>query len=348
MALANAQRPAFAPHRPSHRGLDRIAVILNKNAKRVTPRVRREIESIAPPHADVFFTESIEQADFVIRRVIDSGYGKIVTGGGDGTVLNTIDKALAHIDARGYTDCPEFAVLKLGTGNAIADFLGAGDVTHDLSRVDTAPVRNVDLIDMGGQRTTFAGFGYDAHVLNNYHALRQKAERFALTRALYKSALGYVITGVMRTVPELMLRRPDWRVKVINTGGIGRQLDPKGRVIRRIAPGSVAYEGGFGLVCFGTTPYYGYKFNMMPWADKTDGMFQLRVLDLSPVGAVRHLRAAWKGTLDHPGLTDLQLTSCRLEFSEPTPFQVSGDAAGTRDAIDLRVIDPIACTQFAS
>ncbi len=134
MALANAQRPAFAPHRPSHRGLDRIAVILNKNAKRVTPRVRREIESIAPPHADVFFTESIEQADFVIRRVIDSGYGKIVTGGGDGTVLNTIDKALAHIDARGYTDCPEFAVLKLGTGNAIADFLGAGDVTHDLSR----------------------------------------------------------------------------------------------------------------------------------------------------------------------------------------------------------------------
>jgi len=310
--------------------------------------MRKKIETVAPEHADVFFTESIEQADFIIRRVIDSGYSKIVTGGGDGTVLNTIDKALSHMDSRGYSQQPDFAVLKLGTGNAIADFLGADSVSDDIGRLDTAPVRPLDLIDMGGRRTTFAGFGYDAHVLNHYHSMRQSAERFALTRAIYKTAAGYVVTGVTRTVPELMLRRPNWRVRVINTGGIGRQLDGKGRVIRGIAPGSIAYEGTFGLACFGTTPYYGYKFNMMPWADKTDGLFQLRILDVSPMGAVRHLRAAWKGTLDIPELTDLQLSACRLEFAEPTPFQVGGDAAGTRNSIDLSISDPINCVNFGA
>ena len=348
MAYANVQRIAFAPKRTAHSSEGRIAVILNKNAKRVTPRMRRKIESVAPAHADIFFTESLEQADFVIRRVIDSGYGKIVTGGGDGTVLHTIDKALRRLNDRGYGQQPDFAVLKLGTGNAIADFIGAGSVQSDLSRIDTAPVRPLDLIDMGDRTTTFAGFGYDAHVLNHYHAMRESAERFALTRALYKTAAGYVITGVTRTVPELMLRRPNWRVRVINTGGIGLQLDGQGHVIRRIAPGSVAYEGSFGLVCFGTTPYYGYKFNMMPWADKTDGLFQLRVLDVSPVGAVRHLPAAWKGTLDIPALTDLQLSACRLEFAEPTPFQIGGDAAGERSSIDLSIADAINVVDFGA
>ena len=104
------------------------------------PKVRRRIEDALPDSADIFYTESLEQARFIIRRIVDSGYHTLVTGGGDGTVVNTIDEALNR-DARGYGHCPRFAVLKLGTGNAIADFLGAGSVQRDLENIDTAPAR---------------------------------------------------------------------------------------------------------------------------------------------------------------------------------------------------------------
>ncbi|MEZ4470145.1 MAG: diacylglycerol kinase family protein [bacterium] len=115
---------------------ERTAVILNKNAKRVTERVRRRIVEVAP-EADVFFTETLEQAKFVTRRVVDSGYGTVVTGGGDGTVVNTIQDVLDRVETTGR-ERPRFGVLRLGTGNAVADFLGARDYARDL-RTSAAP-----------------------------------------------------------------------------------------------------------------------------------------------------------------------------------------------------------------
>jgi hypothetical protein len=77
--------PEFAQRRsegvqetPSAR---RTAVILNANAKRVTEKVRRDVTEVVP-HADVFYTQSLEEAAFVTRRVADNGYDFVFTGGG--------------------------------------------------------------------------------------------------------------------------------------------------------------------------------------------------------------------------------------------------------------------------
>ncbi len=342
---ASVENEFVAPQNDGSRA-DRVAVILNKNAKRVGPKVRQRVEAALPSNADIFYTESLEQARFIIRRIVDSGYQTLVTGGGDGTVVNTIDEALKHRDERGYAHCPRFAVLKLGTGNAIADFLGAGTVQDDLGSLDAAPVRWMDLINVNGRRTTFAGFGWDAHILNNYDRMRESAERFSPTRALFKTVGGYLVAGLGKSVPEFILQRPSWKVKVINTGGIGLELDGDGNVIRRIAPGAVAYEGSVKMGCFGTTPYYGYKMNIMPFADRTSGMMHLRLVDINPMRAVASLREIWSGDFKHPGCHDFQLSGCQLEFEEEIPFQVAGDAAGEVKSLEIKMDHPVRCANF--
>lgn len=346
--MSNAQRiQVLDDARPEGVNAHRAAIILNKNAKRVTERVRRRIIEGARD-ADVFFTESLEQAQFVTRRVVGAGYGTVVTGGGDGTVANAIQSVLDEVDRVGAPR-PRFGVLRLGTGNAVADFLGAGGYADDLKRIHDAETRPMDLLRIDGEtRTTFAGFGWDALILNNYERMKGAAERFMLTRALFKSAAGYVISGIGHSVPELLLRQPRWNVKVRNTGGMAFRLDAAGNVVERFAPGALVYDGPVRMACFGTTPYYGFKFNIMPFADRTAGMFHLRLVDMHPVAAVRQLRKAWTGRLSHPAVCDLQLSACSLEFDGDAPFQVAGDAAGTRHKVDIAVDTPIECLHFPS
>lgn len=322
----------------------RAAVILNKNAKRVTERVRRRVINAAPD-ADVFFTESLEQARFVTRRVVDSGYGTVITGGGDGTVMNTIQEVLARVDQVGGPR-PRFGVLKLGTGNAVAAFLGARNYAKDLNDFQSGQTRPVDLLRMdGGMRTTFCGFGWDALILNDYHAMRQAAERFAVTRALFKSAAGYLVAGIGKSVPELMIRRPRWNVKVVNGNSIGFRLE-NGKVAQRFAPGETIFEGPSRMICAGTTPNYGFKFKIMPYADLTDGMFHLRMIDMGAMRAVTHLPQIWRGTYQHRQITDFQLVDCHLEFDKDIPCQVAGDAEGYRRSVHLGLDQPIECFHF--
>jgi diacylglycerol kinase family enzyme len=331
---------------PTAAPVKRTAVVLNANAKRVTGRVKREVAR-AVPDADVFFTESLEQAQFAIRRIADEGYQTVVTGGGDGTVANTISEIVEAVEEHGGR-APRIGVLRLGTGNAVADFLGARDFRRDLREIGDAPSRPVYLVRTGdGRRATFAGLGWDAFILNNYEHLKHMADRLGPARGLLKGVVGYLLAGVGWSVPELVVRRPRWHVRVINTGGIGFRLDGRGRVVERFAPGAVVYDGPVRMACLGTTPYYGFKFKILPFADKTPGLFHLRLIDMHPLAAVRRLVHAWRGNLSHPRVTDLQLSACRLELDRPAPFQVSGDAAGLGTSFEVAVDDqPVECVHF--
>lgn len=332
--------PEFAQRRsegvqetPSAR---RTAVILNANAKRVTEKVRRDVTEVVP-HADVFYTQSLEEAAFVTRRVADNGYDFVFTGGGDGTVVHAIDQVCRRLDELGRP-YPHFGVLKLGTGNGVADFFGAGDFRRDLVRAGEVGRRDLHLIEVdGGTRAPFFGFGWDAHILNNYDMLKRQAQRFAITRALFKSVVGYLIAGVGKSVPEFIVKRPSWNIRVTNGDAMGFRLDRRGDVVERFAPGAVVYEGPARLGCFGTTPFYGFKFRMMPFADRTPGMFHFRVIDLPPLAAVAQLPQAWQGRLDHPRLFDFQLTGCSVTFDHAAPFQIGGDAKGLRERLDVRL-----------
>lgn len=326
----------------------RTAVILNANARRVSPHVRSEVQRVVPD-ADVFYTQSLEEAAFVTRRVADAGYAFVFTGGGDGTVVNTIDQVVRRLDETGSRRCPKFGILKLGTGNGVADFFGAGDFREDLAKARTAPVKSLYLMDVvDGRRTPFFGFGWDAFILNNYDQMKRAAEQSPITRAMFKNVMGYLIAGVGKSVPELVMRQPSWHIRVTNTGGTGFRLDHDGNVVERFAPGALVYQGRARLGCFGTTPYYGFKFKILPFADRTPGLFHFRVIDLHPMAAVARLPQAWQGRLEHPRLWDFQLSGCKVELDGPAPLQIGGDAMGTRDRIEVSVVDrPIPCLQFS-
>ena len=79
--------------------------------------------------------------------------------------------------------------------------------------------------------------------------------------------------GYTKTLPEA-IRRPKHHVRIINTGRPAFKIGPNGGEISEPIPtGAVLYEGDVTTVMCSTTPYYGYKMSMFPFATKRKGRF---------------------------------------------------------------------------
>ena len=324
----------------------RIAVVLNANAKQVNARLARKLEAFAPSQCDIFLTQSIQHAAFVVRRIVDEGYGYLVTGGGDGTVMHTIDTALQRREEKGYTHCPRFAVLKLGTGNAIAYHLGADELQGDLERIQTAQARDLDLISVNGQRTTFGGFGWDAQILEDYDATKARLSRAPIVSNFLKTLPGYFAVAFGQTIPSLLINKPRQRLTVRNLGAEALQLNSEGVVINRFGPGELLFDGETQVGCFGTIPYFGYRMKILPYATSRPGYLHLRLMNIAPLDAAARVRTVWNGHLKHPGLTDLLVSQANIEFGDPTPMHLSGDFMGSVKQLNLSISTPISCAHF--
>ena len=181
------------PVRQAH---ERVAILLNANAKAVTEGLRRELENFVPAE-DVFFSRTFDEARSIARLVLQRGYRTVLCGGGDGTFVgyaNCILDAAAQrgasvSSARGAAlrlapapmPIPRFGVLKLGTGNAVAGLSGASGrrvgVVEDILRARAGEVsgtRPLHLLQLDGKRAPFGGMGMDAKVLNDYVDVRKK------------------------------------------------------------------------------------------------------------------------------------------------------------------------------
>src|SRR3954468_9589105 len=122
------------------RSAERVAVLLNANAKCVSEGLKRELENFVPPE-DLYYSRCFEDARLIARQVLDKGYRTILTGGGDGTFVGYVNCLFEQAQQPGggalrgaykllpipahAVELPRFGVLKLGTGNAVADFAGA-------------------------------------------------------------------------------------------------------------------------------------------------------------------------------------------------------------------------------
>src|SRR3954465_4247620 len=113
--------------------VEKVAVLLNANARNVSEGLKRELENFVPPE-DLYFSRCFEDARLIARHVLDKGYRTILTGGGDGTFVGYVNclfevaQQPLGASARGALKLqpipahalwmPRFGVLKLGTGNA--------------------------------------------------------------------------------------------------------------------------------------------------------------------------------------------------------------------------------------
>lgn len=322
--------PVFA--KPS----DRYAVVLNGNAGRVTPTVRRAMSEVVPRER-LFFTESPEHAREVLHRCVEDELDTVFAGGGDGTIVDTINTLEGF---RGQAQqLPAVGVLRLGTGNALARWLGSRGPVADLRRWQQRKVHryvSVNMVEAEGQLFPFAGLGHDAAVLNDYVWLKSKGKG-TRWEALSKGLPGYVVAGLLRTFPNY-LRRPNPTVTVTNLGAPAVRVGPDGeRVGEPVPTGGVIYRGPAALIGAATTPLYGYGMRMFPHATRDAGRFQLRVLNMSALECVLNFLPVFHGRCEHPGIYDYMTDRVRVQFEDALPYQLGGDARGYRKELTLSI-----------
>lgn len=325
---ARTFKPAFA---------DRTAFVLNVNARAVNQRLVRRMAS-AVPAGDLFLSHSLEDAERFAQVIIRRGYGRVFTGGGDGTLMSTINLLEQYADAADVP-MPHVGALKLGTGNAVASLLGAKDPVRDASHVvrhGPAYQKEVSLLRTDdGTLAPFAGVGYDGAVLNDYIAQKNEAKS-PFAQWLTTTVFGYLAAVLFRAVPR-HVGKPPPRVRIRSKHDAYRMVREGGRDVEvRIPAGETIYEGPAPAVCVGSVPNFGFKFKMFPFAERKAGHMQLRVVTLSiPHILSRLFFGIWQGTYRHPELRDFIVRDVEIEGDGVLDYQVGGDAAGQRKTVSF-------------
>jgi diacylglycerol kinase family enzyme len=314
-----------------------VAVLLNARAKSVTDRVRRALSVVVPPE-DLYFSRSCDEAGEIADRVVSRRYRTVFTGGGDGTFVGWVNRIL-EVAERRHSRPPRFGVLALGTGNAVAEMVGASPRRHaeDLARYVAGEVhgsRQLDLVTCDGRRTPFAGVGVDAAVVNDYVWLKERLAGSPLA-GLGLGATGYGLAAALRTAPRALLNRRPAYCEIVNTGRPAWRLDAKGRRVGpAIATGELLHAGPCMMAAASTVPYYGLGLRAFPFAQQAPGMMQLRVITSIDVSTVLvNLSRIWSGEFAHQSLLDFHADRVALRFERPMPLQVGGDAEGWRDEV---------------
>ena len=332
----------------------RVAVILNRNARKVTDRLAKKIARIVGSD-NLFYSHDLDQAETYIREVVQRGYGTILSGGGDGTLARTVNMVRSYIDESNLwrmqqrsiqgglptlLGMPRFGFLKLGTGNGLASVVGAGHPLRDLQNIVTyAPSRThqIPMIESEGEQFFFAGLGYDSMLLNDYNNLVKNAHG-SFWESLTAGLGGYFYAVLTRTVPRALLSNAQCEGRIINRGR-GYFVDPRrGDAVVELEPGAVLFEGRASCIAAGTSPFFGYGFKMFPFANMMPQMMQLRVSTMGPLSVLGNLGSLWRGHHRSPGrIADFLVEDIQIELDMPFPFQHSGDAQGLKQDISLKL-----------
>ena len=321
-------------------GADRVAVVVNGNAKQVTEDLVDILDQIVQS-GDLFVSRSLEEGAEIARTIVRRGYPTVLTGGGDGTFVQMVTMIVREADRAGEKP-PRFGLLRLGTGNALAWVLGAQSPKHrgviaDLGRLrKEGGSRGLRLLEVEGQLSPFAGLGIDAIALHDYNTTKALLSRFPVTRPLSSGGPAYLISIVGKSIPGYLLK-PHPRVRVTNLGEPALLLDDDGRVARELGAGELLYEGPSRMVAMSTIPYWGFGARIFPYAEDRDDRFSLRVVDIDPVQVVFGIRKIWKGTYRSKTVHDFLCERVAIHYDDPRPMQIGGDSIGPRTDVEVRL-----------
>lgn len=316
----------------------RVAVILNGQARGVSPSVLRRIGRLVPK-SDLYVSRSIGQASAIAERVVDRAYDAVLLGGGDGTFVQCANDLRDSAERRG-APLPRLGMLRLGTGNAIAWALGASQPTaagieRDLARALGGAPAELEMLEVDGKMTPFAGVGLDAQILDDFHATTRLLDKVGIGRQL-GSAARYALSVAFRSTPRFVAS-PAQEVVAVNLGAPAFRLGLGGeRIGPPIFRGEVLWRGRCSLAAGSTIPYYGLGMKMFPFAGTQPGRFHLRCTDCSAAEIIGHLPAVWRGEYESPRLADFLVERAELRLERPAPVQIGGDVQSTpRDRVTL-------------
>lgn len=324
----------------------RVAVLINANARKVTPKVVRALSHVVG-QGDLFLSRGELDTRRIAQTVLDRRYQTVFFGGGDGTFMCFANELLnqAAVRSRHHsTPLPRFGVLKLGTGNSVANVVNAskGDgILDDVLRARAGEVpgyRNLDLLMVDGRRAPFAGLGMDGKLLNDYIWVKQNFGAGPL-KPLLTGAGGYIASVGLKTVPHYLTQPTVVNCEIINGKAraayrMGADGTPVGEPV---GPGGTIYKGELMMAAAATIPYYGFGLKMFPFAMKRKGMMNLRFGSMPATQILANLKGLWAGTWLPEGIQDWLCSEATIRFDRPMPFQLGGDAEGYREQLKLTV-----------
>ncbi|MBN1207318.1 MAG: hypothetical protein JXB05_20710 [Myxococcaceae bacterium] len=326
----------------------KVAVLLNANARKVDARVVKSLSHVVPEE-DLFLSRSPLDARRIAQTVLERGYPLVFTGGGDGTFMGFVNEFFRQVEPRGRFAghaLPRFGVLKLGTGNGLANFVNAsstrGDgILHDVVRAragDVTSLRRMDLVMVEGQRTPFAGLGVDGKLLNDYIWVKENLGKGFFKKVMTGSG-GYFSAVAFKTVPHYLTHSTWVECEVINgTSSEAYRLGPDGTPVGEpLAPGAVLFRGKLMMAGAATMPFYGYGLRMFPFAHQRRGMMHVRLGQVHAAHVLANLPKLWSGRWFPEGISDFHAKDVTIRFAQPMPLQIGGDAAGYRDEVKLSV-----------
>jgi Diacylglycerol kinase catalytic domain len=318
-----------------------IAVLVNLRARRGSERVVRTCRELLPD-ARVRASRSLDDALDFARDLRKAPPSLLISAGGDGSAVALINAVRTWSDdARSdLLTGPAFGLLPLGTGNGWANVTGAprwrkavARLGHLAERGGPLPLRRFDLVEVGGIVAPFAGTGWDAEIIDDFHA--QKAGLGVLPSRARDGLAGYLQGLFTRTIPR-HLTEPQVEVEVVNTGADAMTVDAQGRAVALPLGrhGAVLYRGPTSVCGAATTAEWGFGFRAFPFAGLVPRRFCLRIYSGRAVEATLHMGQLWRG--DHPvaKMHTWLLTRCKATFSRPVPFQIGGDRMGMRSEIE--------------
>jgi len=316
----------------------RVAVVLNGNARSVNERVIRDVRAaLAHDPSSLYVSRSLDHAKFIARQIVARDYDVVVSGGGDGTFTQVVSDIADLHPAR----MPAFGLLRLGTGNALANVLGPARATAQGLAADLGRARRVEaetdlnLLAVEGRLTPFAGVGLDSLILADYNTTKKSLENTPL-RELAKGGAGYAMSVATRSLWRFVLD-PLPEVIVRNQGAPAQRVDIHGRSIGAPVPrGGILYKGPVSIAAASTIPYYGLGLRLFPQADQRTDRFQLRVAGpLSALEVLARLPSIFRGTFEHANVHDYFCTAASIEVAASTPVQVGGDEVGERRVVHI-------------
>ena len=318
----------------------RAVAIVNGSARRARGRIRDKLARALPN--GVRFTESLDHARLTIRAEIARGVDLMILGGGDGTVVMGLTLIAEACRGMGRPE-PAIGVLRLGSGNAIADTVGASDdAPRDLARLakGSGTWKKVPMLDVLGMRAPFVGMGVDAQLLEDNEAIGRVVDRMPGVRRVVGGGMRYALSVALRSVPRFATAaRPN--VVVTNLGSPAIVMAKGGATGARIPTGQALWSGACTLVAGATIPFFGFGLKMFAFASSDSGRFHLRCGDAGLFEILRNTPAAFRGEYFSDHVTDFLCDRVAIELDRETAIEAGGELLGRRTRVELGLTAPV-------
>ena len=316
----------------------KLALYINLGARRISLSTIDQLRELVPPE-DIFTASSPEEDLSAAHKIAEKDYEAIFMAGGDGTFvrfLNTLARVYGDLKA-----LPPIGILRLGTGNAVARLVSAGDALSDLRSYLINPSHDylpLSLIETDGFYYPFGGLGWDAQWLEDYERLN------TLFPEVIKGRVGYITAFVFGTVPKRfwsLIKQEKVFVEITNGDKTAYFVGDNGVKGKEIPPQAEIFSGEVNSIAFGTVPDYGYGIRILPFANRYPEFMHMRIVKLSMLRALAAAPSIYKGNFRHPDVVDVYCSDCTVRLSAPLPLQIAGESMGRKTHVAFHIVPSI-------